>query len=41
MYSSNTAGSQETLVASNDTYVGSPALTDKVRAFKEGNATGI
>ena len=41
MYYSNTPGSKDTLVASSGSYVGGAALSDKVRSFKTGNATGI
>lgn len=41
MYYSNTPGSKDTLVASNGSYVGGPALADKVRSFKTGNTTGV
>ena len=42
MYYSNTAGSKDTIVASNNgTYVGGVTLAEKVRSFKEGNSTGI
>ncbi|KUJ23816.1 uncharacterized protein LY89DRAFT_692736 [Mollisia scopiformis] len=41
MYYSNTAGSKDTLVASNGSYIGGSPLSDKVRSFKSGNNTGI
>ncbi|KAI1413026.1 hypothetical protein F5Y13DRAFT_199519 [Hypoxylon sp. FL1857] len=37
MYYSNTPGSKDALVASNGSYVGGDALSDKVRSFKTGN----
>ncbi|KAF1953667.1 hypothetical protein CC80DRAFT_494557 [Byssothecium circinans] len=41
MYYSNTAGSVDTLVASNGAYVGSTALADKMRSFKTGSDTTV
>ncbi|KAK9415998.1 putative valine--tRNA ligase [Seiridium unicorne] len=39
MYYSNTAGSSDVLVASNGTYVGGSALSDKVQSFKTGTTS--
>jgi len=41
MYYSNTAGTKDVLIASNGSYVGGAALSDKVRSFKTGDSTGI
>ncbi|KAH7134956.1 hypothetical protein B0J11DRAFT_478277 [Dendryphion nanum] len=44
MYYSNTPGSSDILVASGGSYIGGPALAEKVRSFKtfaNGTATGI
>ncbi|KAH8889151.1 hypothetical protein GQ53DRAFT_825908 [Thozetella sp. PMI_491] len=41
MYYSNTPGSVDTLIASNGSYVGGTALSDKVRSFKTVSGTTV